>query len=152
MVGWHHWLNGHEFEQALGDGEGQGSLACCSPWGRKESDTTEQLNNNRLRSPYTFPHPSCKSPNILTFQDNFNHLKIVQSSSIPVSVNIHQFHCRSINVFDYRILLQTTLQRYVITGICTVLSFSKNKTKLKVSKIWPQRFWIQNCRPVFIQI
>ena len=36
MVGWHHWLNGHEFEQALGGGEGQGSLACCSPWGRKE--------------------------------------------------------------------------------------------------------------------
>ena len=40
MVGWHHRLDGHGFEQALGDGEGQGSLACCSPWGRKESDTT----------------------------------------------------------------------------------------------------------------
>ena len=46
MVKWHHLLNGHEFEQALGDGEGQESLACCSPWGYKESDTTEQLNNN----------------------------------------------------------------------------------------------------------
>ena len=46
MVGWHHQLNGHEFEQALGDGEGQGSLACCSPWGHKESDATERLNNN----------------------------------------------------------------------------------------------------------
>ena len=44
MVGWHHRLDGHEFEQALGDGEGQGSLVCCSPWGHKESDTTEQLN------------------------------------------------------------------------------------------------------------
>ena len=43
MVGWHHRLNGHEFEQALGVGE-QGNLACCSPWGRKESDTAEQLN------------------------------------------------------------------------------------------------------------
>ena len=43
MVGWHHRLNGQEFEQALGDGDGQGSLACCSPWGRKESDTIEQL-------------------------------------------------------------------------------------------------------------
>ena len=41
MVGWHHRLNGHEFEQAPGDGEGQGSLACCSPWGHKESDMTE---------------------------------------------------------------------------------------------------------------
>ena len=46
MLGWHHRLNGHEFEQAPGDGEGQGGLACCRPWGRKESDTTERLNNN----------------------------------------------------------------------------------------------------------
>ena len=46
MVGWHHQLSGHEFEQALGDGEGQGSLACYSPRGREESDTTEQPNNN----------------------------------------------------------------------------------------------------------
>ena len=44
MVGGHHWLNGHEFEQAPGVGDGQGSLACCSLWGCKESDTTEQLN------------------------------------------------------------------------------------------------------------
>ena len=46
MVGWHHQLNGHEFEQVPGDGEGQGSLACCSPWGCKELDTIEWLNNN----------------------------------------------------------------------------------------------------------
>ena len=45
MVGWHHQLNGHELDQTLGDGEGQGSLACCSPWGHRESDTTERLNN-----------------------------------------------------------------------------------------------------------
>ena len=44
MVGWHHQLNGHEFEQSLGVGDRQGSLACCNPWGHKESDTTEQLN------------------------------------------------------------------------------------------------------------
>ena len=47
MVGWHHRLNGQEFEQAPGDGEGQGSLACCSPWVHKESDVTERLNNNQ---------------------------------------------------------------------------------------------------------
>ena len=41
MVGWHHRLNGREFEEAPGDGDGQGGLACCSPWGHKESDTTE---------------------------------------------------------------------------------------------------------------
>ena len=50
MVGWHHQLNGHEFEQTPGDSEGQGSLACCSPWGCKESDTTERLNNSCVMS------------------------------------------------------------------------------------------------------
>ena len=44
-AGWHHRLNGHEFEQTQGDSEGQGSLACCCPWGHKELDTTERLNN-----------------------------------------------------------------------------------------------------------
>ena len=44
MVGWHHRLDGYEFEQAPGVGDGQESLACCSPWGRKESDMTKRLN------------------------------------------------------------------------------------------------------------
>ena len=46
MMGWHHQLNGREFEQLLGDGEGQGSLVCCSPWGHRKSDTTERLNSS----------------------------------------------------------------------------------------------------------
>ena len=46
MIGCHHRLNGHEFEQAQGDGEGQGSLVCCSPWGHKELDMTERLISN----------------------------------------------------------------------------------------------------------
>ena len=50
MVGWHHWLNGHEFEQTPGVGDGQGGLACCSPWGLKELDTTEQLNWTETKS------------------------------------------------------------------------------------------------------
>ena len=49
MVGWHHQLNGHEFEQVSGAGYGQGSLACCSPWGHKESDTTEWLNRTERK-------------------------------------------------------------------------------------------------------
>ena len=49
MIGLYHQLNGHEFEQTVGDSERQGSLACCSPWGRKELDKTERLNNsNRM--------------------------------------------------------------------------------------------------------
>ena len=48
MAGWHHWFNGHEFEETPGDGDGQGGLACCDSWGRKESDTTERLNWTEL--------------------------------------------------------------------------------------------------------
>ena len=54
MVGWYHQLNGHEFEQTPGDGKGQGSLACCSPWGHKELDTTELLSNNRNEKLYLY--------------------------------------------------------------------------------------------------
>ena len=50
IVGWHHRLNGHEFEQALGGSEGQRSLVCCSPWGRKESDMTERTATGKEKS------------------------------------------------------------------------------------------------------
>ena len=64
MAGWHHRLDGHQFEQALGDGDGQGSLGCCSPWGLKESDTTERLNNKKggqlRRAPLPVPRRPLK--------------------------------------------------------------------------------------------
>ena len=50
MIGWHHWLDGHEFDQAPGVNDGQGSLVCCSPWGRKESDMAECLNWTELKT------------------------------------------------------------------------------------------------------
>ena len=59
MVWWHHWLSGPEFEQAPGVGDGQGGLACCRPWGCKESDTTERLNNNHH---YFLPPLPCPCP------------------------------------------------------------------------------------------
>ena len=65
MVGWHHWLNGHEFLQTLRNSEGQGSLVCCSPWGQKEWDMTEWLknNNNDVTFPKClFPLPSLTQP------------------------------------------------------------------------------------------
>ena len=58
MVGWHHRLDGHEFEQTLEGSEGQGSLACCSPWGHKQLDTTEQLNTNNPHRGYLGPSSS----------------------------------------------------------------------------------------------
>ena len=57
MVGWYHRLDGHEFEQAAGVGDGQGGLACCSPWGRKVRHMTEQLRNNSNTSS-TYHTPS----------------------------------------------------------------------------------------------
>ena len=57
MVGWHHRLDGHEFEQALGDGDGQGGLASCRPWGREESDTTERLDNSSSNNRRSGPDP-----------------------------------------------------------------------------------------------
>ena len=74
MVGWHHRLDGHEFEQASGVGDGQGSLACCSPWDCKESDTTEQLNWTEL-------------PNI---QWNINLLKWIFLSALQRSQEVKQ--------------------------------------------------------------
>ena len=67
MAGWHHQLDGHEFEQAPGVGDGQGSLVCCRPWGCKESDTTERLNwlTEGVHLPETVETllecPACKS-------------------------------------------------------------------------------------------
>ena len=52
MVGWHHWLNGHELEKTPGDSEGQGSLSCCSPWGHKQSDMTEWMDDNKPKDAY----------------------------------------------------------------------------------------------------
>ena len=57
MVRWHHQLNGHKFEQTLGDREGQRSLMCCSPWGSKELHMTQQLNNS---TKLDFYHPFSK--------------------------------------------------------------------------------------------
>ena len=75
MVGWYHWLNGHEFEQTLGASEGQGSLVCCSSWGCKESDMTKQLNNNKVLQ-------LCFSLSYLRDLIDYLVLKIYQFSSV----------------------------------------------------------------------
>ena len=62
MVGWHHRLSRHEFEQTLGDSEGQGSLACCSPWSCKELDMIEQLNDSKGRAFLIFVFKGISQP------------------------------------------------------------------------------------------
>ena len=99
MVGWHHQLNGHEFEQALEDGDGRGSLACCTPWGCKESDTTEQLtNNNKKLFTRVYPRNSFPpSQPVLTFKSLYGILfSLVTGSEVPflsfVSCSAHCPH------------------------------------------------------------
>ena len=70
MAGWHHRFNGHEFKRTLGDGEGQGSLECCSPWGRKESDTTERLTTTSISEVKEFT--KIISEKIRTFHNKYN--------------------------------------------------------------------------------
>ena len=68
IVGWHHWFNVHEFEQTPGIGEGQGSLVCCSPWDRKESDMSEWLNNNNnIQWTYNSKRYMCPMFRLLTW-------------------------------------------------------------------------------------
>ena len=62
MVGWHHQLDGHEFEQVLGVGDGQGSLVCCSPWGHKELDMTKLQGALRRKRQWNFPQQSREVP------------------------------------------------------------------------------------------
>ena len=80
MVGWQHWLNGHEFEQGLGVGDGQGSLACYSPWGHKESDTTEWLN-----------WVDANKPSKLTFISSLNLLWYRQNLTVDSFLQVNLF-------------------------------------------------------------
>ena len=94
MVGWYHQLNGHEFEQALGDGEGQGSRACCSPWGHRESDMTERLNHNEL-SMFCPPNlPLTQTPNwffLLCILSQLRHYYYLHVCSVPKSCSILRY-------------------------------------------------------------
>ena len=88
MVGWHHWLYGHEFEQALGVGDGQGSLLCCSPWGHKELNITEWLKWTELRVSYPKYRGQNGSYPFGYSQHHFNHILFVSGKSLS-STHIH---------------------------------------------------------------
>ena len=104
VVGWHHWCNAHELGQALGDGEGQGSLACCSPWGAEESDTTWWLNKMRRDGQETLQHtPPTEDlhPPFLDFNSYlglFYHkymtflLLLMPAASLPLIISIISLH------------------------------------------------------------
>ena len=100
MVGWHHCLNGHEFEQTLGVGDGQGSLECCGPWGHKASGMTEQQkvilgtpelavsvrSENSLRSPQTKQY-FCEFKSIVKLAGNIAPLTTLELECLPEECN-----------------------------------------------------------------
>ena len=114
MIGWHHRLNGHEFEQIPGDSEGQGSLTCCSPWGCKESDVTEQLNNNKKSSGPKFTRPpsgKCYLENLQPYNNKF----YIEYFCISVKINFDTVKVSSLegrlslgrrNIWIYRVVKQ----------------------------------------------
>ena len=106
MVGWHHWPKGHEFEQAPGDGEGQGSLACCSPWGHKGSNMTEwttaegewQLEEEEGMGCFLFASDSWAQPHSSAFSDYSFHLP----SSTPTTSSMYALsHTHSIQAAPF---------------------------------------------------
>ena len=87
MVGWHHWLDGREFEQALGVGDGQGSLAYCSPWSHKESDTTDWLNWYTYTHTHTMKcYSVIKKNEVLPFALIWVNLEIIMGFLIGAAV------------------------------------------------------------------
>ena len=97
MVGWHYRPDGHEFEQPLGDGEGQGGLACCSPWGHKELDTTKRLNNNRICISHSF-YSLFSSPCLYLFA----HMYIQANRFVGFYFNTNSFYI-PIFIFCYNV-------------------------------------------------
>ena len=93
MVAWHLWLKGHEFEQAPGDGGGQGGLACCSPWDRKELNTAEQLNNNKPRHKLVAVKGTALAVTTCVFATCvFDNLRIWLYLSLKRSITVSFYH------------------------------------------------------------
>ena len=96
MVGWHHRLEGHEFEQAPRVGDGWGSLACCSPWGHKESDMTEQMNWTEVRNSHrlgknTYSYVSNKQASVVLCYGNLEFVMapyLIQVMVLPCLIQV----------------------------------------------------------------
>ena len=110
MVGWHHRLNGHEFDQTLGDSDRQGRLSCCSPWGHKELDMTERLNNNN--------------------KNNFIVLDVFAYGATQVVRDLVNFDGSRV----LRYLIQSILDNLLLSFIMT-RSLKTRKHMVKVQKI-----------------
>ena len=136
MVGWHHRLNGHEFEQDPGDGEGQESLACCSPWGHKQSDTTEQLkNNNKHWSTARFsswPQRMCSADRLQLRRTN-SLINVLQRCPHADLSNIKgiQFLCKVTNANSFQSYLWEIVRSTLVTKHSQVVLWERESITLQ---------------------
>ena len=117
MVGWHHRLDGHEFEQAPGVGDGQGSLACSSPWGHKVLDSTEQLDYTEPRAIYRFSAILMKKPKVFStdLEQNKNLTIFMETQTTLNSQNNlekEEWSCRDHHPWCHTILKATSSIQY----------------------------------------
>ena len=129
MVGWHHWLNGHEFEQTLGRGEGQGGLVCCSIWDLKESDMAERLNN------------------IWQINEAIKYLKMEQNSKLWDKVILF-IVCIIFNEEKRKQKSSKTLFFYT-TFKKWSKHIKKKKKKIKMASDPPKKQWVYPCQTSF---
>ena len=130
-VGWYHQLNGHEFEQTPGDSEGQGSLMCCSPWGHKEPNLTEQLNNNKATSSVVDCYSSSKNQYVQAGE-------IPQRTSLVVQcLRLHTFRAGGLGSIPGQGTRSCTPQLTILHAATKIQSSQINKyLLLKSSGPW----------------
>ena len=137
MVGWHHRLDGHELKQAPGDGEGQGSMICCSPWGHKELNTTEQLNwseETNTQMPLSFNSSlivstlTSNSCLLLFFLTHLLQPSSAQLSGSPsrTPCELHRQVC-----FDLWPMLICPLHNCSLESLCLMCTYTLSSTGLK---------------------
>ena len=147
MVSWHHWLNGHKFEQALGVGDGHGSLECYSPWGGKELDMTERLNWTRFVIVF-LPRSKCL--------DFVAAVTICSDFGAQKNKECHCFHCfpiyltwgdgtacHDLSFLNVNQQCKSTINIHISHPSCILPSSSG--PYLRNSRQWPREFLIHFC-------
>ena len=142
MVEWHHRLNWHEFQQAVGDSEGQGRLACCGPWGHQESDTTEKQNNN----------PNYKIGYLLSFDicflKNIDQSKRVDQTLLWTSMREFLRYPWMLSQLNSPTV--SKIKRDPMMKIHTILHFKHHEWVLALFLLWATIAHFHTSKPSFI--
>ena len=136
MAGWHHWLDGSEFEWSPGVGDGQGGLACCDSWGRKESDTTKRLNWTELMPKVYCSHIMKLSRESRQFPKQVQKWLEDRERWLPVFKTVWGWHWSEGSVWGLRLWITCWLQRDNIKSFLSACS--------DVGQKWKREGWVWN--------